>query len=749
MYWENPMYTKLQKRLTNLFLLIAVLTAATACGAIDVGIEPAAQPTAVIPTAVPTIAIEPTEAAPEMVQNAVDAALAYLRQSQNEAAPPENLDWTATYTGESGLVGAGKYQFLADDWLITVDYPIVNPADTIYDIVATQISTGVVWQGQVDAVGQVLGVSEDEPAQSVVTAVAWYGTVHSTPDGAQYDDYLALWPESLGQIGLEGAAPDVEAQIVALRDKEPPGHYAHFWGTLHCDVIDYGGCQLLVERLRPDGPGDFFAPDLVEGWEGTLTSIIREEPGSGGDDFFTLAGDWPLEYGIGSQDANVQTQLDDLRDSGTPFRIWGQLTAGVPDAGGVNIAVEHIEVVSSITEAAAGNGESAVKPSEISITDDTWFNYTNYQLGFSINYPRTMIHFFGSCQWNEENGDHSYRPELSYVPVTIFEDGKKVYISSEYYHELTGETRETSADGGTRTFYSECQAVTNNLDLLRDPDNHYQSKWEIVVAEVHNDEALDAFIQARYGSNCSSGEKTASAQEGVYDVKPLCPLNYGTIVKYYPAGNRVIAWDTGQAYTFAADASYSVTYDQAMIDSFEFITDAGVEDTSVITPANTVEAMADLISYTNDDFGFTFQYPANWALEEIPRQALDDGPGSPQWLAGAVVLTQGKLAISIQHVRISEPAAWDGGYGGGPYDEATYGDSLTLIGQDIYELIWNYNNGIKAIEVQAVNEDADLALTITLRDSNVEWIGDPAAETLSESAIAVFDQVLNSFSLTQ
>lgn len=78
-----------------------------------------------------------------------------------------------------------------------------------------------------------------------------------------------------------------------------------------------------------------------------------------------------------------------------------------------------------------------------------------------------------------------------------------------------------------------------------------------------------------------------SAQAGVYDVRILgdrkdlenteWPLNFGTVVKYYPQGNKVIAWDTGQAYTFAADETFSVAYDQEMIDSFRFLTEAGDE----------------------------------------------------------------------------------------------------------------------------------------------------------------------------
>ena len=126
--------------------------------------------------------------------------------------------------------------------------------------------------------------------------------------------------------------------------------------------------------------------------------------------------------------------------------------------------------------------------------DEIWTQYTNYQIGFSIRFPRTTISYHGSCKWVEEGGDHSYRPELSYVPVRIYEDGDTTYIAGEYYHELSGETKETSADGGTRTYYSECQAVTNNLDLLRDPDNYHQTMWKLVAVEIHDDAELEAFI---------------------------------------------------------------------------------------------------------------------------------------------------------------------------------------------------------------------------------------------------------------
>jgi hypothetical protein len=109
-----------------------------------------------------------------------------------------------------------------------------------------------------------------------------------------------------------------------------------------------------------------------------------------------------------------------------------------------------------------------------------------------------------------------------------------------------------------------------------------------------------AFTKSRYGAGCSLGEKAASGQDGVYDVRiqgdgknlseTLCPLNYATVVKYYPAGNRVIALNLDQGPTFAADTAYSMTYDQEMVDSFRFLAYTRVEiievGLSVVVPAS-------------------------------------------------------------------------------------------------------------------------------------------------------------------
>jgi hypothetical protein len=262
---------------------------------------------------------------------------------------------------------------------------------------------------------------------------------------------------------------------------------------------------------------------------------------------------------------------------------------------------------------------SAPLPSQIVRLDETWFQYINYQFGFSINFPRTAISPYGACNWTEENSDHSYRPEPSYVPLKVFEDGDTTYIAGEYYNELSGETKETSADGATRSFFSECQAVTNDLALLQNPDNFYQTAWKIVAGEVHDDAELEAFLKSQYGSGCSLGEKVASSQDGVYDIRiqgdgkdlgeTQCPLNRVLVVKYYPAGNRVVTWDRGQAPEFAADANYSRIYDQEMVNSFQFLTP------EVAGPGQPMPPISNALAYTCVEIaeaGLSVDVPAGW-----------------------------------------------------------------------------------------------------------------------------------------
>lgn len=220
-------------------------------------------------------------------------------------------------------------------------------------------------------------------------------------------------------------------------------------------------------------------------------------------------------------------------------------------------------------------------PKELALTslNATWNQYTNYQLGFSIKVPKEMLQRYGSCKWDEEGGDHSYRADPALVPVKIYEDTQNstVYIASEYYYELTGETIENYI-----SYYSECNKVPNSLERVRREyraeRSHYQQAWNIIVKEVANDSQLDSFIKERYGSGCALGQKTPSEQEGVFNVRiegtieTGCIVNYITVLRYFPAKNKVVSWHLGQDVTFyKVLGTEDIIYDWEMTESFRFL----------------------------------------------------------------------------------------------------------------------------------------------------------------------------------
>ncbi|MCK4471933.1 MAG: hypothetical protein KAW49_09135 [Anaerolineae bacterium] len=324
--------------------LMLVLSVVIVSGCVPATAQPTEVPTTAPteaataqPTEVPTTTpMEVAEEAPEEVQAARDVALAFISGRYSEQAPALGLTWTEEDITPEGLVGSVTYQYTAEDWVVTITYPIVPPEQIVYQVAVANQATGFQWEGEVNAVLQVTETLAPTGGQPVV---GWMGRVVSLPAGGQFDDYLALEPEGAGEIGLTGADNTVEAQIQVLRYSDI---YAHFWGTLTCPVLDYGGCQLVVTRLREARPGTSFDPDPVEGWEGT---VGRFAYGSQHDDYFVLAGDFPVRYGIESPDPTLAAQLEGLRDTGTPIRVWGQVECGVLDACCSCIEVNRIEVV--------------------------------------------------------------------------------------------------------------------------------------------------------------------------------------------------------------------------------------------------------------------------------------------------------------------------------------------------------------------------------------------------------------------
>lgn len=217
--------------------------------------------------------------------------------------------------------------------------------------------------------------------------------------------------------------------------------------------------------------------------------------------------------------------------------------------------------------------------SELIPVDDTWNRYVNHALGFEMLVPTTMVHGHAGCYWNEANGDHSYRPQAGLVPVILLENDDRVYITSQSYSVLTGETEE---DG--RHFYSGCELVTNSLELVQDREfpNIF---WEIIARPVESEDDLLALVHDVYGEACGLGEITPVEGEDYSSVQVLsdglpmessaCVMNYAYTFYYHPELGRAVTWALGQAATFYADVNYATDpYDMQMLESFDFLADS-------------------------------------------------------------------------------------------------------------------------------------------------------------------------------
>ena len=211
--------------------------------------------------------------------------------------------------------------------------------------------------------------------------------------------------------------------------------------------------------------------------------------------------------------------------------------------------------------------------SSIVSLNNTWNLYTNYNLGFKIKVPKTMYHNRSSCEWI----DNSYRPKGGIVPVSVFENDNNVYISSQYFSYLSG----ANQINNVYTF-SSCTRIFNSVENLNNSEySALQNVWHFVARTVNNDFELENFIKEKYGSACRLGDKEPTNQAGVYNVRVLsdgndsstseCFMNFIYFIKYHPENNIAISWDIGQSYSFFADDKFNNSYDQVMLESFEFI----------------------------------------------------------------------------------------------------------------------------------------------------------------------------------
>lgn len=301
-------------------LLVGMISA---CGSIDLDLEST-------PTEDP--GLEQEELHPGLLQ-ALQTTLDYLQATFPEAAPANPQAWEATNITPAGLVGSSSYRFQIEDWQIEIDYPIVAPESMIYYVTAEHTTSDLRWEGTIDADGQIIGSS------ATMQAVAWPGRVIG---GTQADDLQFEITGEVGTVGLTSSDPDLLARLQAIRDDTGPQGFVHVWGTLDCSSTSDRQCSLEVTRVRSGT--EITDPEPVTAWEGILFTRTGP-PSSGGDDWFTLVGDWPIQYGIWALDETLRSELESLRDTGQAIRIWGELTVGIPDWNSTQINVSEFELV--------------------------------------------------------------------------------------------------------------------------------------------------------------------------------------------------------------------------------------------------------------------------------------------------------------------------------------------------------------------------------------------------------------------
>ncbi len=82
-----------------------------------------------------------------------DAALAYLATTYGERAQAPDVAWTEKDTSPNTL-GGSSFEYRAGDWVITVQYPIVLPENTVYTVTVDDGSS-FHWEGEVNPDGEV------------------------------------------------------------------------------------------------------------------------------------------------------------------------------------------------------------------------------------------------------------------------------------------------------------------------------------------------------------------------------------------------------------------------------------------------------------------------------------------------------------------------------------------------------------------------------------------------------------------
>jgi hypothetical protein len=116
---------------------------------------------------------EPSQAGSQDIithEQARDIAVAYLLDKYSLEAPGV---WTTEDQTPEGLVGSSAFLFTSEAWSALVSAPVVAPQDLVYTIEIDHLSSGLHWEGEVDASGKLSQAPLTEPLQVLSAADAF------------------------------------------------------------------------------------------------------------------------------------------------------------------------------------------------------------------------------------------------------------------------------------------------------------------------------------------------------------------------------------------------------------------------------------------------------------------------------------------------------------------------------------------------------------------------------------------------
>jgi serpin B len=266
------------------------------------------------------------------------AALAYLAQIAGMQAPAPGLAWTETRTTPEGLVGSETYEYTAGDWKVVVSYPVTAPEAALFRVVVANQATGFQWEAEVDAMGEIVEFSPEEPqatpSPNPQTGDA-AGALVQGGNAFAWDLYLALSGAGKGNLFFSpysissalamtyaGARGETEKQMAEVLHFGLPQEQLHpAFGALAQELAQRGaeaegsdgkGFRLNIANALWGQEGYEFLPEFLD--------LLSENYGTG------------LERVDFAQSEAARAVINDWVEGQTEGKIADLIPSGVLDA---------------------------------------------------------------------------------------------------------------------------------------------------------------------------------------------------------------------------------------------------------------------------------------------------------------------------------------------------------------------------------------------------------------------------------